>query len=844
MSSQKYPPYPLTPEEREEFERQQRLAEESQIPDSDSSSLHEISATPAFDLTPLRAAIDMKVKQPELPDALKVGTPPRKDAQRTSAELPEVLRPGSGRKVSEQRPGPAPASASDTSSTPELSANLSTKDRPFSDYSPFYVPPASESTSPKPQVYVPPPPPPPPVPVPQIDGMNDPIRPSISTENKHGDQQRQDSVASTASDASSVFYPGADMSGLDASSSRALPGYRGAPAVGQTGWQASAPVETTARTWEEDLELRAQAGAELQRRAEEARQRAQQEALEREYSEHWNQNENPKGPALPPKQFELLEVRGPMPTAVTVPEGELISLANTPTHETHEPPAEDIPPVAQPMVSPPAEQARRSPVIDPSTEIYNIKHVNLVSPITGALHKFPILLQNLNGPCPLMALVNAITISTPPSRSSALADVLRKREQVSLNLLVEAVFEELMSRDLPDGQDLPDVSDLFAFLIALHTGMNVNPRFNTAPGEPGAFEQTKELQLYAAFSVPLVHGWLPSPDTAHASALQRSAKSYDETQTLLFAEEELITKLTSGSNLTATDEEQKLLTDAPIIREFIEANPTQLTTYGLETLRRLPEWKPSILFRNDHFSTIIRRPNGELVALVTDMGFASHQEVVWERIADVAGRNNIFLSGDFRPVGGGGGGGGGGGNQASWTDTRPIPPHRPIQSLIDAASSPPPPPPRTSSVQQNQPTPRRGSGSASVATISAAVAAAETDGDYDLALAMQLQEEENEAQRRRQQGRNERPELPPRRIEGQTPPPPYDASSQRHGVGAGSADWGGNGRTQGARMEGQQRGSGRRGANQRGRLEAPGDGGRRDKEKEKEKEKEEKCVVM
>ncbi|KAI5796885.1 hypothetical protein FPQ18DRAFT_323583 [Pyronema domesticum] len=820
MSSQKYPPYPLTPEEREEFERQQRLAEESQIPDSDSSSLHELSASPAFDLTPLRASIDMKVKQPELPDALKVGSPPRKDAQRTSAELPEVLRPGSGRKMAEQRPAPVPVSASDTSSTPELSANLSTKDRPFSDFSPFYVPPASESTSPKPRAYVPPPPPP--VPVPQIDGMNEPIRPGISTKNEHGDQQRQDSIASTASDASSVFYPGADMTGFDASSSRALPGYRGAPAVGQEGWQASAPVETTVRTWEEDLELRAQAGAELQRRAEEARQREQQEALEREYSEHWNQNENPKGPALPPKQFEILEVRGPAPTAApAVPEGELISLANTPTQETHEPPAGDMRPVPQPPVSPPPEPARRSPAIDPTTEIYNIKHVNLVSPITGDLHKFPILLQNLNGPCPLMALVNAITISTPPSQSSALADVLRLREQVSLNLLVQAVFEELMSRDLPEGRQLPDVSDLFAFLIALHTGMNVNPRFNTAAGEPGAFEQTKELQLYAAFSVPLVHGWLPSPDTAHVSALERSAKSYDETQTLLFAEEELIIKLTSGSNLTATDGEQKLLADAPIVREFIEANPTQLTAYGLETLCRLPEWKPSILFRNDHFSTIIRRPNGELVALVTDMGFAGHQEVVWERIADVAGRNNIFLSGDFRPIGG---------NQAGWVDARPMPPHRPVQSLIDAASGPPPPP-RTSSVQQGQQSQQRNSASA-----------AETDGDYDLALAIQLQEEENEAQRRRQQSQQERPELPPRRMDGHTPPPPYDAPPQHQRPGMGAVPGGGgnpNGRVQGAWMESQQRISGRRssGAHRiRPESGAPVEGGK--------KEKEEKCVVM
>ncbi len=61
----------------------------------------------------------------------------------------------------------------------------------------------------------------------------------------------------------------------------------------------------------------------------------------------------------------------------------------------------------------------------------------------------------------------------------------------------------------------------------------------------------------------------------------------------------------------------------------------------------------SILFRNDHFSTLYRHPQThQLFGLVTDAGFAGHDEVVWESLVDVSGENAEFFSGDFRLVGG------------------------------------------------------------------------------------------------------------------------------------------------------------------------------------------------
>lgn len=286
----------------------------------------------------------------------------------------------------------------------------------------------------------------------------------------------------------------------------------------------------------------------------------------------------------------------------------------------------------------------------------------------------PILVQNLNGPCPLLALVNALTLSTPANVETALVETLRSREQVSLGLLLDAVFDELMSGRRGDAaQELPDVSDLYSFLITLHTGMNVNPRFfppaaSKSPHDPrnsmshvhpsareaaipGTFEETREMRLYSTFSIPLIHGWIPERDSPAYTALSRSAKSYEDSQNLMFNEEALEEKLqTQGLSF----EEQATLEDIATIKAFFSSNPTQLTKFGLQTITTsVAPGAVAILFRNDHFSTLYRHPQTlQLLQLVTDMGYAGHEEVVWESLIDVNGENAEFFSGDFRLVGG------------------------------------------------------------------------------------------------------------------------------------------------------------------------------------------------
>ena len=305
-------------------------------------------------------------------------------------------------------------------------------------------------------------------------------------------------------------------------------------------------------------------------------------------------------------------------------------------------------------------------------ETYQIRLVNwydISSPTNP--RRSPIMVQNANGPCPLLALVNALVLTTRSGITTALVETLRVREHVSLGLLLDAVIDELMSgRRRGSGGILPDVSDLYNFLNTLHTGMNVNPRF--VPSEvatvnlmdapidiptnlhesrqAGGFEDTREMRLYSTFSIPLIHGWIPPRNHPAFAALKRTAETYEDAQNTMFREEELEEKLQRQG---LSSEEQLVLEDIASIKYFLSSTATQLTGYGLDTVTEtLAPGSVAIFFRNDHFSTLYRHPkSGQLLTLVTDMGYAGHDEVVWESLVDVSGEGCEFLAGDFRPVG-------------------------------------------------------------------------------------------------------------------------------------------------------------------------------------------------
>ncbi|KAH6613513.1 hypothetical protein F5144DRAFT_596790 [Chaetomium tenue] len=430
----------------------------------------------------------------------------------------------------------------------------------------------------------------------------------------------------------------------------------------------------------------------------------------------------------------------------------------------------EVPPAAVPQAAPLEElvaEAAPTPRPNPSAELppaqpprpvdksetYQVKNISWHDATAAKNPRTsPILVQNANGPCPLVALVNALTLTTPAEKTNtALVETLRSREQVSLGLLLDALDVAL-----------PDVTELYDFLKGLHTGMNVNPRFVPTPEVvtafkrtslthlhptertdmiPGTFEHTREMVLYSTFSIPLIHGWLPAKDDAVCEALSRQAASYEDTQNLLFREEELDQKL-CDPNQGLTPQEQQLYQDVLSIKSFLSTSATQLTKAGLNIIKTaMKPGSMAILFRNDHFSTLYRHPQTlELFTLVTDAGYAGHAEVVWESLVDINGERAEFFSGDFRLVGGVTGQVGfseDGGfenwtdavsdNNNDWTTVQPRRGH--TQTAQQSASAEPPLSPN------------------------------HEQEDRDLALALQLQEEEDERARTEQERRRREQQL-------------------------------------------------------------------------------------
>ncbi|KAK8078485.1 hypothetical protein PG996_004655 [Apiospora saccharicola] len=430
----------------------------------------------------------------------------------------------------------------------------------------------------------------------------------------------------------------------------------------------------------------------------------------------------------------------------------------TPTElDAAEVPAPALPPRTSEDAPPPQPPRTQSPNAANKNETYQIKNINWHDVSAGQTpRKSPILVQNVNGPCPLVALVNALTLTTPADlTNTVLVETLRSREQISLDLLLQAVFDELMSprRTNPDVA-LPDVSELYAFLKSLQTGMNVNPRYIPTPelinshkrtslthvhpserGDliPGTFEDTRDMKLYATFSIPLIHGWLPPKDDSVYEAFDRQASSYEDVQSLLFREEELEDKLSAPSSAGLTEQEQQIYQDIMNIKSFLDTWPTQLTPYGLDVITK--SVRPgtfSILFRNDHFSTLYRHPQTlQLLVLVTDAGYHSHDELVWESLVDVNGERAEFFSGDFRLVGG--------------------PQHQQSHQENVGAS--------TSGGSRG----RRSTSDADNVPVSPTL----EQEDRDLALALQLQEEEDERHRNEQAARHRERQLSEQFIEQQ-----------------------------------------------------------------------------
>ncbi|KAJ2159724.1 hypothetical protein GGF46_002803 [Coemansia sp. RSA 552] len=311
-----------------------------------------------------------------------------------------------------------------------------------------------------------------------------------------------------------------------------------------------------------------------------------------------------------------------------------------------------------------SEQPALPPRPRTSTQGYRLKDVEWRDTETGRVRDVKIVTQNENGPCPLIALANVLTLSGKLQLGPA------SRRTVTEAELTSMLADRLLSQDVgTPGASETDVSMILSLLPTMNTGLDVDLQFSHIYD----FADTPPAQLFRVFGADLVHGWVVDMDQEAdiAETLRSDCRSnYEGAVEFIFAADELSHGQVVGDGTPAakidepapslSDKQQRNVHAAVALNRWLAANATQLTPAGLRFLgTQLPENHLCVLFRNNHFSTLYKRGVGELFILCTDDVVAGDTRIVWESLRDVHQATSQFLDSSFQPLGAATGQGGG-----------------------------------------------------------------------------------------------------------------------------------------------------------------------------------------
>ncbi|XP_048187654.1 ubiquitin carboxyl-terminal hydrolase MINDY-2 isoform X2 [Perognathus longimembris pacificus] len=257
----------------------------------------------------------------------------------------------------------------------------------------------------------------------------------------------------------------------------------------------------------------------------------------------------------------------------------------------------------------------------PGQSVYHIKWIQWKEENT------PIITQNENGPCPLLAILNVLLLAwkvkLPPMMEIITAEQL-------MEYLGDYMLES-KPKEISEIQRLnyeQNMSDAMAILHKLQTGLDVNVRFTGV----GVFEYTPECIVFDLLDIPLYHGWLVDPQIDDIVKAVGNC-SYNQ----------LVEKIISCKQ----SDNSELVSEGFVAEQFLNNTATQLTYHGLcELTSTVQEGELCVFFRNNHFSTMTKY-KGQLYLLVTDQGFLTEEKVVWESLHNVDGDGN-FCDSEFR----------------------------------------------------------------------------------------------------------------------------------------------------------------------------------------------------
>ncbi|KAJ7952396.1 protein FAM63A-like [Quillaja saponaria] len=135
----------------------------------------------------------------------------------------------------------------------------------------------------------------------------------------------------------------------------------------------------------------------------------------------------------------------------------------------------------------------------------------------------PIVLQNDNGPCPLLAICNVLLLRNNLNVSPDMTEVSQEK---LLSLVAERLIDSNSNVDNKDASYVKNqqqnIADAIDLLPRLATGIDVNTKFRRIDD----FEFTPECAIFDLLDIPLYHGWIVDPQD-HYTANAIGLKSYN-----------------------------------------------------------------------------------------------------------------------------------------------------------------------------------------------------------------------------------------------------------------------------------------------------------------------------
>nr|XP_043612926.1 ubiquitin carboxyl-terminal hydrolase MINDY-1 isoform X2 [Erigeron canadensis] len=127
----------------------------------------------------------------------------------------------------------------------------------------------------------------------------------------------------------------------------------------------------------------------------------------------------------------------------------------------------------------------------------------------------PIILQNDNGPCPLLAICNVLLLRNNLNLNSDVGEVSQEK---LLSLVAERLIDSNTNVDSKDAgyvqNQQQNIADAIDLLPRLTTGIDVNLKFTRIDD----FEFTRECAIFDLLDIPLYHGWIVDPQDFDASS--------------------------------------------------------------------------------------------------------------------------------------------------------------------------------------------------------------------------------------------------------------------------------------------------------------------------------------